>query len=238
MTTIKTKKTIDDNFCYRPDFKYSHDNPYHDKLEAFDKFVLRDEEAETNQGKWNKLFGNENPIEVEIGTGYGDFMMEYTQENPGINFIGLDHRFKRSYSVAQKLEKLEHQNFRYLRARGERLEFMFNENEVQSVFYFFPDPWPKTRHHKKRLFQKPFLNACYKVLKPGGTLYVKTDHDGYFDFMLNHLKDETRFDILLESRDLRKEYPEHFLSQFTTKFEKIFLSQGTLIKSVVLRKRG
>jgi len=238
MTTIKTKKTIDDNFCYRPDFKYSHDNPYHDKLEAFDKFVLRDEEAETNQGKWHTLFRNENPIEVEIGTGYGDFMMEYTQENPGINFIGLDHRFKRSYSVAQKLEKLEHQNFRYLRARGERLEFMFNENEVQSVFYFFPDPWPKTRHHKKRLFQKPFLNACYKVLKPGGTLYVKTDHDGYFDFMLNHLKDETRFDILLESRDLRKEYPEHFLSQFTTKFEKIFLSQGTLIKSVVLRKRG
>lgn len=238
MTTIKTKKTIDDNFCYRPDFKYSHDNPYHNKLEAFDKFVLRDEEAETNQGKWHTLFRNENPIEVEIGTGYGDFMMEYTQENPGINFIGLDHRFKRSYSVAQKLEKLEHQNFRYLRARGERLEFMFNENEVQSVFYFFPDPWPKTRHHKKRLFQKPFLNACYKVLKPGGTLYVKTDHDGYFDFMLNHLKDETRFDILLESRDLRKEYPEHFLSQFTTKFEKIFLSQGTLIKSVVLRKRG
>lgn len=238
MTTTRTKKTIDDNFCYRPDFKYSHDNPYHDKLEAFDKFVLRDEEAETNQGKWNKLFGNENPIEVEIGTGYGDFMMDYTQENPGINFIGLDHRFKRSYSVAQKLEKLEHQNFRYLRARGERLEFMFDENEVQSVFYFFPDPWPKNRHHKKRLFQKPFLNACYKVLKPGGTLYVKTDHDGYFDFMLNHLKDETRFDILLESRDLRKEYPEHFLSLFTTKFEKIFLSQGTLIKSIVLRKKG
>lgn len=238
MTTTRTKKTIDDNFCYRPDFKYSHDNPYHDKLEAFDKFVLRDEEAETNQGKWNKLFGNENPIEVEIGTGYGDFMMDYTQENPGINFIGLDHRFKRSYSVAQKLEKLEHQNFRYLRARGERLEFMFDENEVQSVFYFFPDPWPKNRHHKKRLFQKPFLNACYKVLRPGGTLYVKTDHDGYFDFMLNHLKDETRFDILLESRDLRKEYPEHFLSLFTTKFEKIFLSQGTLIKSIVLRKKG
>ena len=229
---------MDYNFCYRADFKYSHDNPYHDKLEAFDKFVLRDEEAETNQGKWNKLFENENPIEVEIGTGYGDFMMEYTQKNPGVNFIGLDHRFKRSYSVAQKLEKLEHQNFRYLRARGERLEFMFNENEVQSVFYFFPDPWPKTRHHKKRLFQKPFLNACHKVLKPGGILFVKTDHDGYFEFMLNQMKDETRFDVLIESRDLRKEYPEHFLSLFTTKFEKIFLSQGTLIKSIVLRKKG
>jgi tRNA (guanine-N7-)-methyltransferase len=103
------------------------------------------------------------------------------------------------------------------------------------VFYFFPDPWPKNRHHKKRLFQKPFLNACHKVLSPGGTLFVKTDHDGYFDWMLDHLKDEKRFEILLQSRDLRKEYPEHFLSQFTTKFEKIFLSQGTLIKSIVLK---
>lgn len=238
MTTERnSKKTIDDNFCYRPDFKYTHDNPYHDKLEAFDHFVLRDEAAETSVGKWHEVFGNNNPVEVEIGTGYGEFMMEYSQLNPNKNFIGCDHRFKRSYSVAQKLQKLEHQNFRYLRARGERLEYMFAEGEVESVFYFFPDPWPKTRHHKKRLFQKPFLNACHKILKPGGTLFVKTDHDGYFEWMLEHLKDETRFEVLLQSRDLRNEYPEHFLSQFTTKFEKIFLSQGTLIKSVVLRKK-
>jgi tRNA (guanine-N7-)-methyltransferase len=172
---------------------------------------------------------------VEIGTGYGEFMMEYCQKNPHINFIGLDHRFKRSFALAQKLNKLEHKNFKYLRARGERIEFMFDESEVQSVFYFFPDPWPKKRHNKKRLFQKPFLDACHKVLRPGGILYVKTDHDGYFDWMMEELKDEKRFEVLLQTRDLRGEHPEHFLSQFTTKFEKIFLSQGTLIKSVVLR---
>jgi tRNA (guanine-N7-)-methyltransferase len=87
------------------------------------------------------------------------------------------------------------------------------------------------------LFQKPFLNACHKVLKPGGTLFVKTDHDGYFEWMLEHVKGDERFEVMLQSTDLRKEYPEHFLSQFTTKFEKIFLSQGTLIKSIVLKKR-
>jgi tRNA (guanine-N7-)-methyltransferase len=237
MTTGKMKKSIDDNFCYRADFKYTHDNPYHQKLEVFDSFVLRDEEAETNVGKWQFLFGNDRPIEVEIGTGYGEFMMEYCQQNPQINFIGLDHRFKRSFSVAKKLDKLEHKNFRYLRARGERLEFMFGACEVQSVFYFFPDPWPKTRHHKKRLFQKPFLNACHKVLRPGGTLYVKTDHDGYYEWMLKQVEGDDRYEILLTSTDLRREHPAHFLSQFTTKFEKIFLSQGTLIKSLVLRKR-
>ncbi len=233
--TQQRLKTMDDNFCYRTDFKYTHDNPYHDKLGVFDTFVLRDEAAENNVGKWKEMFANDKPVEVEIGTGYGEFMMEYCQKNPDINFIGLDHRFKRSYSVAQKLNKLEHKNFRYLRARGERLGFMFEESEVQSVFYFFPDPWPKNRHNKKRLFQKPFLDDCHKVLKNGGTLFIKTDHDGYFDWMLEHLKDEKRFEILLQSRDLRSEFPEHFLSQFTTKFEKIFLGQGTLIKSVVLR---
>ncbi len=231
-----TKKTNEDSHLLREDFKYTHNNPYNDKLEVFDSFVLRDLEGESNVGKWNEnIFKNDGPIEVEIGTGFGEFMIEYSQKNPHINFIGLDHRFKRSLSVAKKLSGLEFRNFRYLRARGERINFMFQESEVQSIFYFFPDPWPKNRHNKKRLFQKPFLDACHKVLKNGGTLYVKTDHDGYYQWMLDHLKDETRFEVLLQSKDLRHEFPEHFLSQFTTKFEKIFLSQGTLIKSVVLR---
>lgn len=233
--TTQRHKTIDDNFCYRSDFKYTHSNPYHDKLAVFDTFVLRDEAAESNVGKWKEHFGNDRPLEVEIGTGYGEFMMEYCQNNPDINFIGLDHRFKRSFGVAQKLSKLEHKNFRYLRARGERIEFMFDESEVQSLFYFFPDPWPKKRHNKKRLFQKPFLNAAHKILKPGGTLFIKTDHDGYYEWMLEHLQGETRFEVLLQSKNLREEFPEHFLSQYTTKFEKIFLGQGTLIKALVLR---
>jgi tRNA (guanine-N7-)-methyltransferase len=238
MTTEKFRKNMDDNFVYRNDFKYTHDNPYHDKLGVFDSFVLRDEEAESNVGKWKEnIFKNQNPIEVEIGTGYGEYMMEYSQANPDKNFIGLDHRFKRSFSVAKKLDKLEHKNFRYLRARGERIEFMFAENEIESIFYFFPDPWPKNRHHKKRLFQQPFLNAAHKVLAPGGILYVKTDHDGYFEWMLNHLKDETRFEVVLQSQDLHKDHPEHFLSHYKTKFEKIFLGQGTLIKSIVLKKK-
>jgi tRNA (guanine-N7-)-methyltransferase len=236
MTTPNAKKTINDNHAYRQDFKYTHDNPYHDRLAAFDSFVLRDEEAETNVGKWNEhIFKNDLPVEVEIGTGFGEFMVEYCQNNPNRNFIGLDHRFKRSFALAKKLDRIEVKNFRYLRARGERLEFMFAENEVQSVFYFFPDPWPKTRHNKKRLFQQPFLDACHKVLKPGGTLFVKTDHDGYYEWMLEHLKGDTRFEVLMQSKDMRHEFPEHFLSQYTTKFEKIFLSQGTKIKSIVLK---
>ena len=228
---------MDDNFCYRPDFKYTHDNPYHEKLKIFDSFVLRDDEAEVHAHQWRKVFNNDRPIEVEIGTGYGEFMLSYCKDHPHLNFIGLDHRFKRSFSLAKKLNQLEHRNFRYLRARGERIQFIFGPEEVQNIYYFFPDPWPKKRHHKKRLFQKPFLDACHHILKKNGRVYVKTDHDGYFEWMMKELESEERFEIEIHSRDFRNHYPHHFLTQYKTKFEKIFLSQGVLIKGIVLKKK-
>jgi len=229
------KKTNETDLAFKSEFKYSHDNPYHERLEIFDKFVMRDDEAEKNPSLWAKnVFGNTNPIEMEIGTGYGHFMQEYTQKNPDLNFVGLDHRFKRSFHLAKKLSELKFQNFRYLRARAERLSFIFGENELSKIFYFFPDPWPKKRHLKKRLFQKKFLDEAYKVLHPNGQLLVKTDHDGYFEWMLEELKDEKRFRVDLLTWNLREEHPEHFLASFTTKFEKIFLEKQIKIKALVL----
>ena len=176
-----------------------------------------------------------NDVVLEIGTGYGQFMIEHTQKHPEVNFVGLDHRFKRSFTLAKRLNQLKHKSFRYLRARGERIGFLFAESEIDKLFYFFPDPWPKKRHHKKRLFQKRFLDEAYKVLKPGGKLFVKTDHDKYFDWMLDEIKEEKRFSVELKTFDLHKDEPEHFLSSFVTKFEKIFLAKDNKIKAMVLK---
>ncbi len=214
---------------YQEDFQYKHKNPYHDKLTEFDEFVMRDDEAESHCGKWNQdVFGREAPLCAEIGTGYGHFMLDYCEQNPEVNFIGMDFRFKRSYNLAKKLSKHPYKNFKYLRARGERLEFMFAEDEIDRLFYFFPDPWPKKRHHKKRLFQMPFLQAAYKVLRPGGTLYVKTDHEHYAHWMVEHMElpeAQELFDIKLKTLNLYEEAPEHYLASFQTKFEKIFLKR-------------
>jgi len=225
---------------YKPEFKYTHDNPYHDKLSEFADFVLRDEEAEKNPGGWNKnIFKRVAPLCIEIGSGYGDFMAEYCTKYAEDNFVGMDYRFKRSFGVAKKLSKLPFQNFKFLRAKGERIEFMFASGEVDKVFYFFPDPWPKKRHHKKRLFQEPFLAACHKTLKSQGELLIKTDNDQYFAWMLEHFEtyNETHkhFTVELKSFDLKADFPEHFLSSFETKFEKIFLNQGIKIKALVLK---
>ncbi|MEX0797895.1 MAG: tRNA (guanosine(46)-N7)-methyltransferase TrmB [Bacteriovoracaceae bacterium] len=229
------KPTNEKDFAFKQDFKYKHDNPYHDKLGLFDHFVLRDDEGERHRGNWSQeVFKNDNELAVEIGTGFGHFMMDYTQKNPSENFVGLDHRFKRSFHLARKLEKLEHKNFRYLRARGERLHHLFGESEISKLFYFFPDPWPKNRHHKKRLFQKTFLDIAHQTIRPQGEFLIKTDHDGYFEWMLDELKDETRLKIQMVTHDLKKEFPDHFLASFETKFEKIFIKKGIKIKAMVL----
>lgn len=238
-STNEKKKSNEQDFLFKEDFKYSARNPYNDRLEIFNDFVLRNEEGEGFKGQWSeKVFGRTAPLEVEIGTGFGHFMMEHTQKNPAINFVGLDHRFKRSFQLAKKLSSLEFKNFRYLRARGERLAYLFGPEEVSKIYYFFPDPWPKKRHHKKRLFQKSFLNAAHEVLCSNGEILVKTDHDGYFDWMVDELHGNEQFEITMKSYDLRQEFPDHFLASFATKFEKIFLSQGIKIKAMTLRKKS
>jgi tRNA (guanine-N7-)-methyltransferase len=223
------------NHIFRPDFQYKHKNPYHDKLAAFDGFVLRDDEGEKLRGSWSKeAFKNNKDLEVEIGTGFGHFMHEHCQRNPDINFVGMDQKFKRSFELARRLNKLENKNFKYLRAKGERLGFLFDENEVSKMYYFFPDPWPKNRHNKKRLFQMPFLEAAHKVLKPNGTLFVKTDHNVYFEWMCDFVDRQDFFDVKMITRDLYQDEPEHFLASFQTKFEKIFLRNGDKIKAMEL----
>ncbi len=231
----------DPDHSFKPDFQYKHDNPYHEKLKIFDEFVLRDKEGEELKDEWaKKCFGNESPLDVEIGTGYGHFMQDYSIDHPDRNFVGMDYRFKRSFNLAKKLSKMSNKNFRYLRAKGERLSFLFAENEIDKLYYFFPDPWPKRRHHKKRLIQENFLRTAIKTIKVDGYFIIKTDHDGYFEWMLKvfekfegaHGKE---FVEVFKSFDLYKSGKDNVLSKYQTKFEKIFLKKEIPIKALILQ---
>ncbi len=241
LTTFKKQNLImSQDHSYRADFKYKHQNPYHDRLSEFSDFVFRDNEAEHLKSKWSsQYFKNDKPIHVEIGCGYGHFMQQYCLDKPEYNFVGIDYRFKRSFSLAKKLTSLPHEekNFCLLRAKGERVGHIFGEKEVDRVFYFFPDPWPKTRHHKKRLFQAPFLKEVKKILRPGGEVFIKTDHDDYAEWMRGVIRNQAEFDCVLDSKDIRSSHPAHFLSKYTTKFEKIFIDQGIKTKAFIIRLR-
>lgn len=230
-------EALSQSHAIKADFKYKHANPYHDKLNEFSDFVLRDLEAEEFKGQWNsKVFQNENPLHVEIGSGYGHFIREFCSKNKDINFIGIDYRFKRTFNLVRKINNLGLKNIRFLRAKGERIAFMFAKEEVDHLYMFFPDPWPKAKHQKKRTFQKPLLDAAYETLKPQGKFSIKTDHDDYAMWMLCEIEKDPRFKLEMSTRDLYHDYPGHELAQFQTKFEKIFLSQGQSINAFVLRK--
>ncbi|MCY4644374.1 MAG: tRNA (guanosine(46)-N7)-methyltransferase TrmB [Bacteriovoracales bacterium] len=229
---------METSYTLKKDFEYRHRNPYHDKLENYAHFVMRDREAETFSGKWNKeVFQNDHPIAAEIGTGFGHFMLDYCRDHPAINFVGLDYRFKRSWQLAKRIHRMNLTNIRYLRARGERLHFIFGPKEVDDVFFFFPDPWPKKRQRKKRLFQSPLLESVHRVLKPGGKFFIKTDHDHYASWMVAHFENDPRWVVTLQTNDLWNEHLGHFLTDYVTKFEKIFLAQKVPIKAFVLQKK-
>ena len=227
------------DYSFRQDFKYRYRaNPYQEKLKSFASFVLQDHEGEQFQGRWAEVFGNQHPLVVEIGAGYGDFMATYCLQHPQENYVAIDYRFRRSLSVAQQLAKLPAPaaNFRYLRAKGERIGFLFGPNEIQKIFIFFPDPWPKLRHHKKRLISPYYLSILNRILVPGGEVWIKTDHDDYAAWMQEAFKAQNDLSLTWQSANLYQEYPQHPLAQFQTKFEKIFLRQGVAIKAFTLRK--
>ena len=192
---------------FQEHFKYTHNNPYHDKLTEFGDFLLRDEDSETNKGEWNqKVFGREGVLCAEIGSGYGHFMMDYCEKHPEVNFVGMDFRFKRTFYLAKKLAAHPTKNFKYLRARGERLKFIFGENEVDHMFYFFPDPWPKKKHAKNRLFQSEFIRDLAAILKPQRTAFIVTDDETYKGQVIDHF---------LENIHFRPEFPKpYFINNF------------------------
>ncbi len=221
---------------FNNNFKYICNNPYNSKLEDFSNFVIRDYGAEKFRGKWNKeVFKSEVKLNLELGTGYGHFMLDYCQKYPNENFIGIDYRFKRSYNLAKKLAQLSINNFRFLRASVDRCSVIFSENEVDNIFIFFPDPWIKNKHRKKRIIRPDFINVISHIIKKNGLIYIKTDDLGYFNDIKSTFENNKLFSIEYRSFDLWKDNNNEFLCSFRTKFENIFMKQNIPIKSFVIK---
>jgi tRNA (guanine-N7-)-methyltransferase len=131
---------------------------------------------------WAEMFGNDRPVELEIGTGKGTFLTEQARTRPEVNFIGLEWQNWYMRYAADRLRRHGCTNGRM--AKAEALFFLREhvpDASLSVIHVYFPDPWPKARHHKRRLVQKPFLEQVMRVLIPNGRLQVVTDHKGYFE---------------------------------------------------------
>ena len=134
---------------------------------------------------FSSLFGNDNPVVIEIGFGMGDTTARIAKENPNINYLGIEVFL---YGFSKLLATIVSEgltNLRIMRYDAVQvLEDMIPDDSVSGFHIFFPDPWPKKRHHKKRLVQLPFTTLLAKKLKKGGYIYCVTDWEDYAKQML------------------------------------------------------
>jgi tRNA (guanine-N7-)-methyltransferase len=141
------------------------------------------------------LFGRECPLEVEIGVGKGRFLLEWAKANPELGLLGVERISKYLAMTGQRARRAGLSNLRLVHTTAEDLLFRCLAPASVSGFHvYFPDPWPKKRHHKRRFFRPDNVSRLAAVLRPGGLLRVKTDHPVYAELIAALLAAEARFE--------------------------------------------
>lgn len=170
------------------------------------------------KGQWNKLFGNSNPIHLEIGTGKGQFITGMAKQFPNINFIGIELAKSIIVSAAQKVIDSEQKNVLLLNENAMNIRDIFANQEISTIYLNFSDPWPKNRHEKRRLTYKTFLDQYKTIIQKNGELILKTDNRSLFEYSLVSL---SQFGMVLRDVTLHLHLlddPENVKTEYEEKF--------------------
>jgi len=137
---------------------------------------------------WERIFGNDAPVEIEVGCGKGRFLAERAAACPGVNLLGLDWGLPWLRRTVRRLRRAEVENVKILRTNAKHLlRHLVPAASVRALHVYFPDPWPKKRHRKRRLFDPETTASMERLLAPGGRLEVATDQGGYFEEIVEAL---------------------------------------------------
>ena len=207
------------------------------ELEA-SKFYI--DNPQDYKGKWKSLFKNEAPFHIELGCGKGSFISNLAVKNPEINYLAIDLVDAMLGLAKRNIESVYAQNNReidnvYLTRHDiERIFLMLGkEDQVERIYINFCNPWPRGKHHKKRLTHTRQLMKYRDFLADNGEIYFKTDDDGLFNDSLIYFE-ESGYDIIKKTYDLHNE--ENFWENVETEHEKMFSEQGIKIKALIARK--
>lgn len=181
-------------------------------------------EPEQHKGKWQDVFGNANPIQMEVGMGKGKFISTMARQHPEINFIGVEVIEEVLLDAVKRMNRAEGipENLRLVWINASLLEDLFLLGEVDRIFLNFSDPWPKTRHAKRRLTHKGFLDQYAAILKAEGQVHFKTDNQGLFEFSLNEFS-ACGWRLQNIQLDMYQKLPE---GNVATEYETKFHNQG------------
>ena len=182
---------------------------------------------------WEELFGNRNPLNLEIGFGVGNFIIEMGIREPNENFIGIDFYHKGIRKVITRIAKYEICNARIVYGDAkEKIPLLFNPEELDRVYINFPDPWPKKRHHKRRLIKPGFIKVLAEKLNCDGEIHIATDHEAYAMEILDFFEKEPALknkNELGAFRSQKEGVPK-------SKYEKKFISAGERIFYLEFKK--
>ncbi len=176
------------------------------------------------------LFPNPAPLEVDVGCGKGRFLIARAKSHPESNFLGIDRLLTRLRKTDKKIVRAGLSNVRLLSLEADYSVHFLLPPESVSVFYiFFPDPWPKRRHHRRRLFHDSFLKAIEETLIPEGKIHIATDHLNYYEQVHELMTRASAFDEIPPFAPTEEEQ---------TDFELIFLGQGSEIGRCSFQKHS
>lgn len=171
------------------------------------------------KGNFKSVFGNNNPIYIEIGMGKGKFIIENAKRYPDINFIGIEKFDSVLVRAIQSIGDDVIPNLRFIRMDAKDIEDIFDK-EISRIYLNFSDPWPKDRHAKRRLTSSNFLRSYDNIFKSDKIIEMKTDNRALFEYSL---KSFTDYEYKIEdiSLDLHNsDYPDNILTEYEEKFSK------------------
>lgn len=186
---------------------------------------------ESVKGKTQDRFEKVQPLHVEIGTGKGQFITELAQQQPDVNFVGIELQTSIIVDVLKKILDNNIKNVQLINMNANDLENVFEENSIDHIYLNFSDPWPKNRHEKRRLTYKNYLTTYEKLLKEDGKLTFKTDNRGLFEYSLTSFSayGANLDDVSLDLHSDGDDYPDNIETEYEERFSKkgnpIYLAQ-------------
>lgn len=179
--------------------------------------------ADNSRKEIQAIIGEFPECYVELGSGSGMHLIKLAARSPQALCVGLEIRFKRAFKTGEKAEGNELSNIRVLRTDARQIRHLFSPGQVSAFFINYPDPWEKRRWRKNRLINAELIQTMWDLLKPGGFLRYKTDHQEYFASTCPLLAPQ-KWEIQRHTTDLLKS--PYLDNNIPTEFEMLFKSQG------------
>ncbi len=208
------------------------------KIKDADMIVNNSSYVVTNpvkyKNKWNDLFGNKNPICLELGMGRGDFIIEMAKTYPNINFIGLEINDSQMVMAVNNLKSLKLNNLKLINADAREIDKIFGK-EIDTIYLTFSEPWPKRIDETKRFTHVSYLKLYDKIFKKHKHIILKTDNKGLFAYSLETL---SSYWYVFEKVSLDLHNDERNIKNVMTNYEKQYLKEGRAIYYIDAKFEG